>query len=152
MAKVAFKTMQLDDLDEVTQIEQRIYDFPWSRKNFQDSIESGYLCTCMWLDGVIAGYSVRMMILEECHLLNISVSMDWQGQGWGKYLLDWCQNDARTIGATGMLLEVRPSNTVARHIYDKVGFKLIGVRKNYYPSRLGREDAIVMFKQLVISA
>ena len=148
MVRIAIKPMERDDLEVVSQLEQTLYDFPWSFRNFQDSMESGYRCMCLWLDQEIAGYVILMRAVDESHLLNISIGKHWQGQGWGKYLLDWSVSDARTSGSVGFLLEVRPSNHVAKHIYEKSGFKLIGVRKHYYPAISGREDAIVMFKQL----
>ena len=148
MVKIALGPMTTEHLDDVLCIEQDIYEFPWSRKNFSDSLASGYRCICLWLDDQLAGYGILMKVLDECHLLNLSIAGAWQSQGWGKYLLGWCQRDAFNHRCSGLLLEVRPTNSVARTLYEKTGFKLIGVRKNYYPAFMGREDAIVMFKQL----
>lgn len=139
--------MSVSDIDIVSHIEAGIYEFPWSKKNFADALLAGYQGVCLWLDDAIIGYAVIMKAVDECHLLNISVTKSKQRQGWGQYLLDWCQNTAQSTGCIGVLLEVRPSNEVAKYIYERVGFKLIGVRKNYYPAPLGREDAVVMFKK-----
>ena len=70
-----------------------------------------------------------------------------QGHGHGKHLLEWGLMQARTASMNGMLLEVRPSNLPAKALYEKSGFKLIGVRKNYYPAKAGREDALVFLKR-----
>lgn len=110
-------------------------------------MRAGYHMHCMWLDEQLAGYIVMMHVVDEYHLLNISIRADLQGLGHGKHLLQWGIGQAKMAGATGMLLEVRPSNTSAKALYEKEGFKLIGVRKNYYPSHLGREDALVMLKK-----
>ena len=90
---------------------------------------------------------VMMPVLDEYHLLNISIRADLQGQGMGRQLLQWGIGRGRSAGMQGMLLEVRPSNDSARKLYESEGFKLVGTRKNYYPSKQGREDALVLFKR-----
>ena len=106
----------------------------------------------MWIDHELAGYIVMMPIVDEYHLLNISIRADLQGTGLGKHLLQWGIGHAITKGMTGMLLEVRPSNEVAKTLYEREGFKLIGLRKNYYPAKKGREDAMVLFKRFGLLA
>jgi ribosomal-protein-alanine N-acetyltransferase len=51
---------------------------------------------------------------------------------------------AHARGASALFLEVRPSNVVAGSLYDSLGFNEIGLRKNYYPSHIGHEDARVL--------
>jgi ribosomal-protein-alanine N-acetyltransferase len=147
MALFSIRPMTEGDVPEVILVEHQIYEFPWSARNFLDSLRAGYHMNCMWLNNELAGYIVMMHVVDEFHLLNLSVRKDLQGFGHGKHLLQWGMTQARLAGATGMLLEVRPSNSAAKALYDKEGFKLIGARKNYYPSHLGREDALVMFKR-----
>ncbi|WP_370261172.1 ribosomal protein S18-alanine N-acetyltransferase [Limnobacter sp.] len=147
MAVFSIRPMTEADVPAVMLVETQIYEFPWSGRNFIDSMRAGYRLHCMWLDQQLVGYIVLMHVVDEFHLLNISVRADLQGRGHGKHLLLWGLDQARAAGASGMLLEVRPSNTSARALYEKQGFKLIGVRKNYYPAREGREDALVMFKK-----
>ena len=135
------------DVPAVILVENQIYEFPWTDRNFLDSLRAGYHMHCMWLDEQLAGYIVMMQVVDEYHLLNISIRADLQGLGHGKHLLLWGISQARLAGAAGMLLEVRPSNLTAKNLYEKEGFKLIGARKNYYPAHSGREDALVMFKR-----
>jgi [ribosomal protein S18]-alanine N-acetyltransferase len=135
------------DVPAVILVENQIYEFPWTDRNFLDSLRAGYHMHCMWLDEQLAGYIVMMQVVDEYHLLNISIRADLQGLGHGKHLLLWGIGQARLAGAAGMLLEVRPSNLTAKNLYEKEGFKLIGARKNYYPAHAGREDALVMFKR-----
>lgn len=144
MAKYEVRVMSEADLGAVELVENQIYEFPWTRQNFQDSIRSGYDAFCMWDDYQLVGYTVMMNAVEHTHLLNISIRGDLQGKGLGRRLLRWCLNFALRHGTEGMLLEVRPSNELARSLYDSEGFKLIGVRKNYYPAVNGREDAMVL--------
>ena len=147
MALFSIRPMTEADVPAVILVENQIYEFPWTDRNFLDSLRAGYHMNCMWLDEALAGYIVMMHVVDEFHLLNLSIRADLQGLGHGKHLLQWGLSQAKLAGATGMLLEVRPSNTSAKALYDKEGFKLIGARKNYYPAPSGREDALVMFKR-----
>ena len=140
------------DVVVVDMVEQQIYEFPWGAGNFRDSIRAGYSAYCMWQDSSLIGYTVMMKVIDETHLLNLSVRADHQGRGLGRRLLRWCMSHAEKLGTEGMMLEVRPSNDAAKQLYDSEGFKLIGVRKNYYPAQEGREDALVLFRRLVEEA
>lgn len=140
-----FRPLTLADLDEVVLIENEIYPFPWTRGNFADALASGYSAWLMRDDaGAVAAYAVLMPVLDEAHLLNISVARPLQGQGLGFRTLEWMAGIAREYGALSMLLEVRPSNASALRLYERYGFERIGVRRNYYPASSGREDALVM--------
>lgn len=147
MSVFSIRPMSETDVAAVCLVEQQIYEFPWTQKNFVDSIQAGYEAHCMWIDYSLAGYIIMMTVLDEYHLLNISIRGDLQGQGLGRQLLQWGLGRGRSAGMQGMLLEVRPSNDAARQLYESEGFKLVGTRKNYYPSKQGREDALVLFKR-----
>ena len=132
------------DLDAVVAIENRIYPFPWSRGNFRDSIAAGYECRVFELQGVIMGYGVVMVAVDEAHLLNVSVAAGWQRRGYGRMFLHHFMQLARERGCNFMSLEVRPSNIPAIRLYQSEGFREIAVRRGYYPADRGREDAVVM--------
>jgi ribosomal-protein-alanine acetyltransferase len=133
------------DLDEVVAAEKEVYPFPWTRGNFLDALQAGYTA---WVlrnpAGKVAAYSVMMMALDEAHLLNLSVARHAQRTGLGWRTLGWMADVARGYGGRTMLLEVRPSNEAAIRLYQRYGFERIGVRRGYYPTDGGREDAIVM--------
>ena len=84
------------------------------------------------------------LMIDEAHLLNLSVARDRQRAGFGWRTLEWMAEVARGYGARTMLLEVRPSNESAVRMYQRYGFEKIGVRRGYYPAPAGREDALVM--------
>ena len=63
-------------------------------------------------------------------------------------MLDYLIVLAKSHHADVMFLEVRPSNRSAIKIYDKSGFGEVGIRKDYYPAKFGREDALILAKQL----
>jgi ribosomal-protein-alanine N-acetyltransferase len=136
------------DLDGVMRIEDEIYDFPWTRGNFEDSLAAGY-SAWLYADGVeLVGYCVIMLAIDEAHLLNLSIARPWQGQGHGGALLEAALAAVREHGARSVLLEVRPTNTAGRRLYARSGFSQVGLRKNYYPSLRGREDAMVLKREL----
>lgn len=147
--------MQSADLDAVLSIENIVYPHPWTRGNFKDALDSGYQAWVARAEAGntvdhaqpnnIVGYFLLMLVLDEGHLLNISVRGDLHGRGYGRALLDRVVAMARELGLASILLEVRPSNTRALNLYGHYGFMSIGRRNAYYPAAENRrEDAIVM--------
>ncbi|MBX9958549.1 MAG: ribosomal protein S18-alanine N-acetyltransferase [Burkholderiaceae bacterium] len=136
-------------LEQVLQVEQRAYPHPWTRGNFLDALKSGYHARVLLAGEELLGYYVAMQGVDEVHLLNITVSPDYQRQGWGRVMLDALALWARSLGAQWLWLEVRVSNTRAIAIYEAHGYRRVGLRKNYYPAGQGqREDAVVMSLRL----
>jgi ribosomal-protein-alanine N-acetyltransferase len=86
--------------------------------------------------------------VDEVHLLNITVSPEYQRQGWGRMMLQHLSDWSRERGVHNLWLEVRASNERAIEVYQAHGFAQEGLRKDYYPLHLGqREDAVVMSLQ-----
>ena len=146
--EAGFEPMTEARLGEVVAIERRAYAHPWTRGNFADSLRSGYRGQLLCGGEKLLGYFVAMQGVDEVHLLNITVDPDYQGQGWGRIMLDAVALWARSQGAHWVWLEVRTSNLRAQQIYQRFGFRRVGERRNYYPAHLGREDAIVMSYRL----
>jgi ribosomal-protein-alanine N-acetyltransferase len=138
--------MGLDDLDAVLAIEDAVYEFPWTRGNFIDSMAAGYAAHLLRLvDGELCAYCIAMAGVQETHLLNLTVAPAWQHRGLGRGLLDALVADCRTANDQWLWLEVRESNQRARAIYRRYGFVHTGWRRAYYPAAAGqREDACVM--------
>lgn len=138
--------MRVEDLGEVQAIENDVYPHPWTRGNFLDSLYSGYETWILRdIDDLLIGYFLVMLVVDEAHLLNITVRRDLHRHGFGRMLLDKVTALARERGMQSVLLEVRPSNQRAQAIYRRYGFIQVGVRKGYYPDTASqREDAIVM--------
>lgn len=146
--QLEYRPMRVEDIDAVMAVERTIYPFPWTAGNFVDSLASGYSAwICLW-DGAMVGYAVMMLIVDEAHLLNVSIAADRQRAGLGSELLEFLFATAKAAGAVRMLLEVRPSNVSGRALYRRYGFAEIGRRRGYYPAHGGREDAIVMEHRL----
>ncbi|WP_423196974.1 [Ribosomal protein bS18]-alanine N-acetyltransferase [Cupriavidus sp. H19C3] len=134
------------DLHAVADIEQRAYSHPWTRGNFENSLKAGHLgLTLRDPANVLVGYAVLMPVVDEMHLLNITIEPRRQRQGLGRMLLAVALATAHDHHLYTMLLEVRPSNTGALALYREAGFAEIGRRRGYYPaSAQGREDALVL--------
>lgn len=142
--------LQESDFDAVMAIEQAVYDFPWTRGNFLDSLRAGYPSRVLRTasDGVV-GYFVAMFGVDELHLLNLSVAPAVQGRGHARCMLDDLRSLARGHRAAQLWLEVRLSNARARELYERYGFRNVGLRRGYYPARgRRREDAVVMSLQI----
>ena len=144
--RLALRPMAADDVDEVYALECSVFPHPWSRANFMDSLASGYDAWVVRDDGgALVGYFLLMYALDEAHLLDVAVEGRHHGAGLGRFLLDRIAARARSQGMASILLEVRPSNERALHVYRRCGYAEIGRRKGYYPAHEGRrEDAIVM--------
>ena len=144
----AVRPMREGDVDGVVGLERRAYEFPWSRGIFLDCLRVPYDCRVLEQRGLLAGYSVTSLALDEAHLLNLCIAPASQGRGLGGFLLDHVLRHAAQAGARVVYLEVRPSNARALALYDRAGFARIGVRRNYYRAAGGREDALVLARAL----
>ena len=139
-----FSEFKENDLSAIGLIENEVHAFPWTQGNFLDSIKSNHTCLMMKLNEEIIGYAVMMFVLDECHLLNISIKKSMQKKGYGSHLLKEVIRQANLAHAKTIYLEVRASNQTAIHLYDKHGFNEMSIRKDYYRTKEGREDAILM--------
>lgn len=142
--RLSFRPMIEADLDSVMQIEPQIYSHPWSRGNFVDSLASGYSAWVLLDHNAIIGYALMMCVLDEAHLLNLSIAKAYQKQGLGRLLLEHMIVQAKQHGAANMFLEVRTSNMPAITLYENMGFNEMAIRRGYYPASHGREDAVLM--------
>lgn len=138
------RPMSPDDVASVARIEGEICAYPWTLGNFADSLHAGYSCWVNDFGDGIASYGVLMVAAGEAQLLNLGVATAWQGRGLGQEMLGHLTGVARSHRAEVLLLEVRESNHVARRLYDRHGFRQLAIRRRYYPSPQGREDAVVM--------
>ena len=137
-----------EDIDIVLDIERQSNPFPWTIKNFKDCIEKGYYSLVLKEAKQVIGFAILSVSTEESHLLNIGLTALRRGQGLGRELLEKMIMAAEVMGSKKIFLEVRVSNIIAIDLYKASGFKEIGLRKNYYRIKDGREDAILMSKSL----
>lgn len=143
-AECHIRPMTEEDIELVMAIEEQAYEFPWTKTIFQDCLGVGYCCWVMERDDMFVGYGVMSVAVGESHILNLCIHPDYQSIGLGRMLLKHLLELAQEHYANMTFLEVRPSNFNAIKLYLDSGFNEIGVRRNYYPAKMGREDALVL--------
>ena len=146
--KFVFREISLGDLDGIVQIERAVNPFPWGEEALRDTIASSGHHLMSLREGRAVGFLLSSFVLDEAQLLLIGVSPDWQGVGVGGQLLKELINRSKDQGRKLIYLEVRSGNERAIRLYRSLGFIDIGVRRDYYPGLVGREDAIVMSLRL----
>ena len=143
------RPMTQEDVDAVFAIEQAVQRFPWTRGNFADALNGGYICRVDETeDGKVRGYAILMPAADEAELLSIGVAAAQQRKGLGRAMLSEMLNEARAKQLHRVFLEVRPSNVAAVALYRSAGFREIGVRYSYYRNEDSNEDALVMACEL----
>jgi ribosomal-protein-alanine N-acetyltransferase len=148
MNTIALRQMDETDIDWVHTIEKQNYFNPWTRDGFQRALHEGINYIAESAERQPLGYLCMLTVVDELHLLNISVAPDYQGQGIATQMLETLLQRFEQTEYAVILLEVRRSNKIARRLYQKLGFEQDGIRKNYYPTPTGKEDAVLMSKRL----
>ncbi len=147
-SSLGLRPMVDTDLWAVVEIERDAYSFPWSEGIFRDCLRVGYCCWVLEYLDVVEGYGIMSVGVGESHILNLCIHPRVHGKGLGRDLLEHLMNVAKEHHAQTIMLEVRPSNPSAIRLYQSMGFNEVGVRRSYYPSHTGREDALILAKEL----
>ncbi len=145
---ITIRTMTIDDIDQVLEVEHASFATPWTRVAFENEILNNRFATYFIAeDGEkVVGYSGVWIIIDEAHITNIAVLPDYRGLKLGEMLLRQLVLHAQACRSKTMTLEVRVSNEVAMNLYEKLGFQRGGTRKGYYTDN--QEDAYVMWVNL----
>lgn len=132
-------------LDQVLALENLCFSYPFSRSLFESELNQPAATLLVARDGKqIIGYIDFWKVLDEIHLINLGVHPDYRRKGVGTQLFRKIPPHPPLLkgGKGGFIyLEVRVSNEGAKKFYEKLGFQVIGMRKNYYPDG---EDALIM--------
>lgn len=144
-----FRPISETDLHEIMLVENDAYEFPWTKNIFRDCLHVGYNCWMLEEGDELICYGVMSVAAGECHILNLCVASERQNQSYGQIMLEFLLDTAKRFNADTAFLEVRPSNKHAIQLYLQAGFSEVGIRKNYYPGKNGREDAMILAKTLV---
>ena len=146
-ATTTIALMQPQDLPAVIEIERQSNSHPWTERNFQDAMTSGYLSLVARDRGEICAFAIARGVVDEAELLLIAVTPSERRHGVAALLWTEMAQRLKIAGATKIFLEVRASNVPARSFYASRGFSQVGVRKNYYPNGVhngDREHAVQM--------
>ena len=140
------------DLEPILAIEQLSFQWPWSRISFEGELScqnaSNFVVKSAEAgkESRIAAYAFMRRVVDELHIFKIAVTPARRGHGIATWFLNHCFTMGVQQGVNSVYLEVRPSNIPAFELYEKLGFKEIGRRPNYYAD--SKEDALVMMKDL----
>jgi ribosomal-protein-alanine N-acetyltransferase len=142
--KLIVEAMRLEDLDEVQRIEQASFSTPWPSNAYRSELQSNRLASYLIarIDDTIVGYGGMWLMVDEAHITTFAVHPAWRRQGIGERLLLAFLDFARDRHAREATLEVRLSNLPARRLYEKYGFRPVGLRPRYYSDN--NEDALIM--------
>lgn len=145
---VKIRPMQKTDIDDVISLEQRVFgNHHWSKDSFINELSNDLAKYFSVLneDGKLIAYCGMWQILEEAHITNISVSPDYRRMHIGEVLLTKLIEECYKNLVKYMTLEVRVGNHAAIGLYEKYGFKSLGIRKGYYQDN--NEDALIMWTE-----
>jgi ribosomal-protein-alanine N-acetyltransferase len=143
--------MTAADVDEVLGIEEASFTNPWTRPMFErELLDSGvsHLYVLRMGDGRVAAFCTDWIVVDELHINNLAVRPDRRGLGVGRVLLESVFGRAVALGARRATLEVRRSNAAALRLYDRLGFAVAGIRKDYYDHPV--EDALILWRDELV--
>jgi ribosomal-protein-alanine N-acetyltransferase len=136
--------MGVDDIPDVHAIESASFSVPWPSYAFRQEIETNRLARYMVAreGDAIVGYAGIWLMVDEAHITTFAVAPEHRRSGIGETLLQALLALSAQVGASVATLEVRVSNMPARRLYEKYGFRPVGVRPRYYTDN--GEDALIM--------
>ncbi|MBI5300214.1 MAG: ribosomal protein S18-alanine N-acetyltransferase [Deltaproteobacteria bacterium] len=145
--RVSIRPFQIQDLDAICEIEQKVFTTPWSRQSFLDCARWSefWFYVAVW-DEKIVGYFITQVVGEEAELYNIAVDPSFHDQGIGKKLMEFFLEKGSEENVENIFLMVRPSNVAAIKLYENFEFSLFDRRKKYYQDN--QEDALIFYRRM----
>jgi ribosomal-protein-alanine N-acetyltransferase len=142
--RLVVEPMTLDDVPAIQAIEEASFTTPWPPDAYRSELRTNRMAHYLVarVDGAIVGYGGMWLMVDEAHITTFAVDPAWRRQGIGERLLLAFLDIAIERDAHEATLEVRLSNLAARRLYEKYGFRPVGLRPNYYSD--DREDALIM--------
>lgn len=142
LKEIDIQEMSLNDLEKIKGILVSDFDDFWNYNILKEELESSnskYIIA-KTNDCEIIGFAGIKIIINTADIMNIVVKKSWRNQGVGNLLLNNLVYLCKKLNLSSLSLEVNEDNQSAIHLYEKFGFKRIGLRKNYYKNN----DGIVM--------
>lgn len=142
-SEIEISECSFESVKAIADIEKACFSVPWSENAIKESLEAGTHFYSAQTEKDIVGYMGISKICDEGYVTNIAVLPEYRRKGIAKklieYVIDFFKNDLRFIS-----LEVRVSNSAAISLYNKLGFKQVGLRKQFYTNP--KEDAYILTK------
>ena len=142
--RVTIEPMRVGDLTAVHVIEQASFDAPWPPDAYRNELETNRLAHYLVVRAgrEVIGYAGVWLMVDEAHVTTFAVAPAWRRRRVGERLLLALLDLSMARGAREATLEVRLSNLAARRLYEKYGFRPVGIRPRYYSD--DHEDALIM--------
>ena len=142
--RVAVEPMGLDDLPAVQAIERAAFSAPWPANAYRTELETNKLAHYLVIrvGDEIAGFAGLWLMVDEAHVTTFAIAPAWRRNHLAERLLVALFDIALDRRAAEATLEVRLSNLPARRLYEKFGFRPVGIRPRYYSDN--NEDALIM--------
>ena len=141
-----YTEMKAEHVPQVAQLEKLSFADPWSEMSIASELQNLW---AYWLvavqDDMVVGYIGSQSTIDETDVMNVAVHPDWRRQGIAEQLIENLIEELKKRGSHALMLEVRASNAPAISLYEKMGFRQVGLRKNYY--RNPKEDALILRKE-----
>ena len=145
MENIVIRRMKPSDVEKVASLEKRNFSQPWSSQGFLEALlKEGTLFFVAVLFEEPIAYSGMYYAADEGEITNIAVEEKFRKNGVGRKLLQELLMESEKEGIHQIFLEVRVSNEAAISLYQSMGFKIVGVRKEFYQEP--KEDAYIMKK------
>lgn len=144
-SEVYVVSMDREHISEIAKLEKICFSEPWSENTITEAFMVGTKFFVAVLNNRVLGYVGINSVIDEGYITNIAVFPEYRNKGIGKALLERVFSFAKDNSLSFVSLEVRQSNVGAIHLYEKLGFKNEGVRKNFY--RNPQEDALILTKR-----
>ncbi len=142
---ISINEMTEESAHLVAELEAKCFSDPWPYESFINTLSNDHAAYfTLYADGAFAGYIGMYDLIDEVSIINVAVDPECRGCGYGKKLMQAAEDFAREHGCASITLEVRESNTPARVLYEKTGYRIFGTQKNYYTNP--KEDAILYRK------
>lgn len=144
MSALRFAKLAPEHIDSILEIEAISNPAPWTRESFQHELTNPNSRFYVGLlNGKLIGYGAIWLVVDEAHIITLSVDPDMRRHGYGRQLVEVLLDEARESGMTCATLEVRAGNAAAISLYESFGFQTAAKRRGYYPNN--KEDALVMW-------
>ena len=138
------RDMTPEDIDAVAELEKDNFSTPWKREDFTDLLDrQDRGCVVAKEDGAIIGCVVYHNIVGDVDITNVQVKETFRRRGIGRALMKAAIEKSRSVGGENFTLEVRAGNKAAISLYESLGFKIEGTRRNFYSDPV--EDALIMW-------
>ncbi len=140
--------MNKSHIEGIMEIEKDSFAIPWSRAAVEKELSNNLAIYAVVKENdKVVGYGGMWHVVNEGHITNIAVHKDYRRKGIGNIIVNKLIEIAEEKEMIGLTLEVRKSNLPALELYRKNGFKLEGIRPEYYEDN--KEDAYIMWKYLI---